>query len=85
MDNVKVFGAIFVLVLLSAITFVVLHHEKTPEYIEHEGVKIKYSDYLNAKKLHEGELFFDVCSVDTERCIRFTNLGEVKKVMEGGS
>jgi len=54
-------------------------------YIEFEGVKIKYSAYEAAKEVNKDNFYFYVCNIESEQCIKFTNINKLKEELGIGS
>ena len=79
-DNMFIISiSLFVLVLS---IFTVIEDSKG-QVIEYNGVKLSQEDYQNIKKVNEGNLAFDVCSLKNGNCTRFLNINEVKKIQDG--
>lgn len=51
-----------------------------PKYIELNGVKVSYNDYLKAKELNKDNVGFDVTDVETGARIRFINVDNAKLI-----
>lgn len=82
--NKYILPALFCLLGIFAVIYTVVTYEEPLKYMEYNGVQITGQQYQAAKEANKDNIGFVITDIETGNRVQFTNINNLKQLLENG-